>query len=161
MRIGELARAAEALERAAAAERKIAGEARKAARETGLTEEEARQLQDEQENVKQVAARIAEGVRPSAAEPADRLDKAVAASDDIARAIAEAGKKGEAARPAEVQSPEKAEDSETGSPMKGESEPGKSEPGKAEPGKANAPPRCGLATAPARDSAPPATTARR
>ena len=76
VKIGELARAAEALERAAAAERRIAREADEAAKKQGLMKPAADALAEEHKEVEEVARKIAEGVKNTAPEAAETLKRA-------------------------------------------------------------------------------------
>nr|MCU0872510.1 hypothetical protein [Pirellulaceae bacterium] len=74
--IGELARAAEALERAAASEREIAAAAAAAAQEEGLSQEQSAQFAAEQVDVRQTAAKIAEGLQAIEPQVAQQLQQA-------------------------------------------------------------------------------------
>lgn len=92
VQVGELARAAEALERAAAAEREVSVQARAAAKAEGLSAEQASALKKVQEDISGVAAKTAEGVKAAAPDVAETLAKASAASkraDDALSAASE------------------------------------------------------------------------
>lgn len=85
VKIGELARAAETLERAAAAEREIAAAANDAAKDKGLDAAAAKELREEQGEVKAVVDKLAEGAKfiaPKAGESLDEAAKAVAAGEE-------------------------------------------------------------------------------
>lgn len=73
--VGELARAAEALERAAAAENQIANIAEQAGREQGLSAMQAQQLLTKHRDVAKVAEKISQGVQRAAAEVSKHLDE--------------------------------------------------------------------------------------
>ena len=88
--IGEMARAAEALERAAAAEREIARESATAGAEKGLTAEQLERLSTEHEHVKQVAEKIAQGVSGTAPEAARQLAEAKTPVEAAAKELASA-----------------------------------------------------------------------
>jgi hypothetical protein len=83
--VGELARAAEALERAAAAERAVADEAGVAAKAEGLDAKKAEELAAEQAEVGNVAEKIAEGVKNTAPEAAQILAQAKPSVEDSKR----------------------------------------------------------------------------
>ena len=101
VKIGELARAAEALERAAAAEREVSMQATAAAKGKGLSAEEANALKQVQQDVSGVAAKTAEGVKDAAPDVAETLAKAGTASKRADEALSEAATKpGEASKPA-------------------------------------------------------------
>lgn len=74
--VGELARAAEALERAAAAERRIAEQAQSAAEAEGLDEAEAAAMLAEHEAAQETARRIQEGVKNTAPDASQKLAQA-------------------------------------------------------------------------------------
>ncbi|HEX5106499.1 MAG TPA: hypothetical protein VFV87_21920 [Pirellulaceae bacterium] len=99
--VGELARAAEALERAAAAEREIAKEAGEAAKEKGLEAAQANDLATDQKDVNDVAAKIAEGVKNTAPEAAQTLAQAKPSAEEAGKQL-EAAKQnpGEPSKPA-------------------------------------------------------------
>jgi hypothetical protein len=98
--VGELARAAETLERAAAAEREVASAAKKSSDE-GLAAEEAAELANEQEEIKQIAAKVAAGVKLSAPEAAKKLREAATPIAAAAQQLAAAEKMpGAASKPA-------------------------------------------------------------
>ncbi|MFM2094197.1 MAG: hypothetical protein RIS70_1321, partial [Planctomycetota bacterium] len=78
VKVGELARAAEALERAAAAEQHVADESSRAAKTDGLTAADAKQLAQEQSDVAAVANKIAEGIQQTAPDVAKELAEAMA-----------------------------------------------------------------------------------
>ena len=83
--VGELARAAEALERAAAAERRISDQAEAAAEGEGLSEDEAASALAEHEAAQETAQKIQEGVKNTAPETSKQL---AAAADPLkARAV--------------------------------------------------------------------------
>lgn len=90
--VGELARAAEALERAAAAEREIASAAADASQADGLTEEKAAALAKEQSIVDAVAEKIAEGVKQTAPTAAQQIVAAKPSAQEAARHLAAAQK---------------------------------------------------------------------
>jgi hypothetical protein len=90
VRVGELARAAEALERAAAAERQVATEASRAAEASGLSAEQTAAMKRVQEDVTVVATKTAEGVRAAAPEAAETLSRALAASKRTDEALSQA-----------------------------------------------------------------------
>lgn len=102
--VGELARAAEALERAAAAERRIAEESKDAAEGDGLNEAEAAAMLAEHEAAQATAERIQEGVKNTAPETSQKLAGA-------ARSLNEAGKQLAAAKenPGEASKPQASE----------------------------------------------------
>lgn len=77
VKIGELARAAETLERAAATEREIASQTAQAAKESGLKPEEANHLTQQQEDVGQIAEKIAQGVEHTAPKASEALKDAM------------------------------------------------------------------------------------
>jgi hypothetical protein len=107
--VGELARAAETLERAAAAEREIAGTAKKGTEE-GLDAETARQLVEEQAEIKQIAAKVADGVKLSAPEATKKLKEAAAPIAQAAQQLAAAEKTPDArSKPAAKKAAEQAE----------------------------------------------------
>lgn len=85
--VGELARAAEALERAASAETEIAHQTADAAQANGLSAEQATKLGIEQTNVAAVAERISTGVAESAPTATRTLKDAAPALDKAARAL--------------------------------------------------------------------------
>jgi len=98
--VGELARAAEALERAAAAERQVARLATRAAQQSGLTAEEAAALAQEQQGVAEVAGKIAAGVTNTAPSASKLLESVRPVINDAARQLTAAGEKpGEANKP--------------------------------------------------------------
>ncbi len=108
---GELARAAEALERAAAAEQQIAQETAAAAKDQGLKAADAQKLAADQAEVKQVAEKIAEGVKDRAPDAAAQLDAAKAPIADTAHDLAAAQKDpGAATKPADADAAAKAND---------------------------------------------------
>ncbi|MCO6454172.1 MAG: hypothetical protein J5I93_02550, partial [Pirellulaceae bacterium] len=74
--VGELARAAEALERAAAAEREVTRQSEQAAQAKVLSPEQARSLAEQQAKVAEVAGDIARGVQRAAPEVAQQLREA-------------------------------------------------------------------------------------
>ena len=78
VKIGELGRAAEALERAAVHQRDLAEKAADAAKKGGFTSPEAKELQKEQQEAIQVAAKTAEGVKETAPKAAEKLNEAAA-----------------------------------------------------------------------------------
>ncbi|MDQ3333485.1 MAG: hypothetical protein M3552_23045, partial [Planctomycetota bacterium] len=80
VRIGELARAAEALERAAAAERELGVQAATAAKAEGLSAERVAEMKRVQDDVTGVAAKAAEGVKAAAPDVAATLAKAADAA---------------------------------------------------------------------------------
>ncbi|HEX3997630.1 MAG TPA: hypothetical protein VHX65_03670 [Pirellulales bacterium] len=107
---GELARAAEALERAAAAEKQVAKETGDAAKNKGLTKDEAKKLADDQAEVKQVAEKVAEGVKDRSADAAAALDAAKAPIDDAGHDLVAAEKQpGDATKPADADAAKKAD----------------------------------------------------
>ncbi|HUE73665.1 MAG TPA: hypothetical protein VMP01_22495 [Pirellulaceae bacterium] len=109
--VGELARAAEALERAAAAERQVAAEAMEAAKTDGLDAKQADALASEQMEVATVAAKIAEGVKNTAPEAAQMLADAAQPIGDAAKAIDAAKEQpGEASKPSAEQAAQAAKD---------------------------------------------------
>jgi hypothetical protein len=73
VKIGELGRAAEALERAAAHQRDLSEKATVAAKKDGFTPAEAKELHKEQQEVAKVAANTAEGVKQMAPKAAEKL----------------------------------------------------------------------------------------
>jgi hypothetical protein len=77
VKIGELARAAETLERAAATEREIAEATGQAAKEEGLKPKEAKHLSEQQEDVNQIAKKIAEGVENTSPKAGEILREAM------------------------------------------------------------------------------------
>ena len=78
VKIGELGRAAEALERTAAHQRELADKAADAAKKGGFTPAEAKELHEEQKEAVQVAAKTAEGVKETAPKAAEKLNDAAA-----------------------------------------------------------------------------------
>jgi hypothetical protein len=88
--VGELARAAEALERAAAAESEIARQTAEASLAAGLSADKARLLAAEQADITAVAERIAEGVKDLAPSAAEALSQAAPSLDEIRRALNQA-----------------------------------------------------------------------
>ncbi|PHS00924.1 MAG: hypothetical protein COA78_23400, partial [Blastopirellula sp.] len=74
--VGELARAAEALERAAAAQQQIANTVAEATEEKGLTPEETQSLIDTEKAVESIAQDIAKGVENTSPETQEILKKA-------------------------------------------------------------------------------------
>ncbi len=86
--LGELARAAEALERAAASEREIADAADQAAQSDGLTSEQADAFAQEQSEVQAVTEKVAEGVQSAAPEVSEQLQQA---SKPLAEAAVQIG----------------------------------------------------------------------
>ena len=90
--VGELARAAEALERAAAAEREIASAAADASQADGLTEDKAATLAKEQSIVDVVTEKIAEGVKQTAPTVAQQLVAAKPSAQEVSRYLAAAEK---------------------------------------------------------------------
>lgn len=86
VKVGELARAAEALERAAAAEQEV-GETAAAAAPTGLLPETAQNLAEQQARVRQVAQEIAEGVKQTSPAAAQQLQAATPALDQVAQQL--------------------------------------------------------------------------
>jgi len=110
--VGELARAAEALERAAAAEREIADDANLAAQDAGLTESKAAELAQEQATVDAVAEKIAEGVKQTSPEAAAQLAAAKPAAKETADQLAAAKQKpGAESKPAAAKAATAAEQS--------------------------------------------------
>ncbi|MEX0641858.1 MAG: hypothetical protein WD468_04115, partial [Pirellulales bacterium] len=85
VKIGELARAAEALERAAATENQISRAAQQAGKSEGLQADQAKEMAAEQADVERVAQRTSKGVATTAPEVAKQLEAA-------GKPIAEAGK---------------------------------------------------------------------
>ena len=107
--VGELARAAEALERAAAAEHQVADSAQEGAAADGLTDGEATALAKEQTNVHKVANEIAEGVKNTAPQAAQQLKAAEPDLQATEKQIQVAKQNpGEAAKPAAKQIAESA-----------------------------------------------------
>ena len=99
--VGELARAAEALERAAAAEREIASAAADASQADGLSEDKAAALVKEQSIVDVVAEKIAAGVKQTVPTVAQQLAAAKPSAQEAARYLAAAEKQpGPASKPA-------------------------------------------------------------
>jgi hypothetical protein len=78
--IGELARAAEALERAAAAERDIARGTKAAAEKSGLDAAAAKQMSQRQADVEGLARAVAQAVEPNAGEAAQAANAAAQAA---------------------------------------------------------------------------------
>jgi len=76
VKIGELGRAAEALERAAAHQRDLSDKAAEVAKKDGFTPAEAKELHEEQKEVAKVAAKTAEAVKNTAPKAADQLTEA-------------------------------------------------------------------------------------
>lgn len=110
VRVGELARAAEALERAAAAERQLATEASRAANAGGLSTEQTAAMKHVQEDVSGVAAKTAEGVRSAAPEAAETLSRAVESSKQADEALSQAAASpGEPSKPAANRAGEQAQ----------------------------------------------------
>jgi len=100
VQIGELARAAEALERAAAAEREVSVQAAVAAKAEGLSAEQALALKKVQEDVSGVATKSAEGVKAAAPDVSESLAKASTASKRALDALTEAtNAPGESSKP--------------------------------------------------------------
>jgi hypothetical protein len=95
VKIGELARAAEALERTAAAERDIARAAQRAADNDGLDADSAEKLGEQQSDLERIAGKVAEGIDDVAGEAADLARSgakdAARAGEQFARAAAKAG----------------------------------------------------------------------
>jgi hypothetical protein len=89
--LGELARAAEALERAAASEREIAHAAAQAADSDGLTAEQADRLREENDEVQTVADKVAEGVADAVPEAVRQLQQAAGPITETAAQIDAAG----------------------------------------------------------------------
>jgi hypothetical protein len=99
VKIGELARAAEALERAAAAQRDVAQAALEAAQAGGLPHEEARRLLAEQADIDAVARKTAEGVKDTAPSAAAMLHDAAQDTTSAQSQLAAASEKpGEASK---------------------------------------------------------------
>ncbi len=86
VKIGELGRAAEALERAAAHQRELSEKASQAAKKGGFASDAARELHKEQQEVAKVAENVAEGVKNTAPQAAAKL---VEAKQPIRKAEAE------------------------------------------------------------------------
>jgi len=97
VKIGELVRAAEALERAAATEREIAEKAKAAAESKGLASADAKELKRLQEQVAEVAKKIAEGVKETAPKGAEKVAESLKPADAVAKQLADAERKPEAA----------------------------------------------------------------
>lgn len=76
VKIGELGRAAEALERAAAHQRDLSEKANEVAKKDGFTPAEAKALQKEQQEVAKVAAQTAEATKNTAPKAAEQLKEA-------------------------------------------------------------------------------------
>lgn len=76
VKIGELGRAAEALERAAAHQRDLSDKATAAAKKEGFTPAEAKDLRKEQEEVAKVATNTAEALKNTAPKAAEKLAQA-------------------------------------------------------------------------------------
>lgn len=93
VKVGELARAAEALERAAATEREIAQLAQTAAQDDGLAAGQAKELAEEHRTVQQIASKTAEGVKNTAPAASRTLADAAASLAKVANAQAEANQK--------------------------------------------------------------------
>ena len=112
VRIGEMARAAEALERAAAAERKVAKEADKATKQNdGLDVEKAKKLGQQQAEVNEVAGKIAAAVADAAPKAADAVKEAMNDADKAADNLKKSGEqKGEPAKEASKAAAENAND---------------------------------------------------
>jgi hypothetical protein len=87
--IGELARGAETLERAAAAEREMERTASQAARDQGLGSAEAKSLRDRQEQIEQIARKVAEGVEKEAGEAAESARAAAEEAKTAGEALAQ------------------------------------------------------------------------
>lgn len=101
VRIGELARAAEALERAAAAERELGAQAAAAAEKEGLSAEQAAAMEQIQKDISDVASKAAEGVKAASPEAAEMLQTATKSSEQASSALAKARQDpGEASKPA-------------------------------------------------------------
>ena len=98
--IAELAHAARALDEAAKAERNIAKESGEAAKQQGLQADKAKEMAQDQADVKAIADKVAQGVQQTAPDAAKTLQEA-------APAIREAGKQLEAAerQPGEASKP--------------------------------------------------------
>lgn len=92
--IGELARAAEALERAAAAEREVARGSEEAAREEDLATERVVELIDEQRRIGEIAGNIARGVSRTAPPVAESLGQAAGPLRDVGEQLEQAAKSG-------------------------------------------------------------------
>jgi hypothetical protein len=95
VKIGELARAAEALERTAAAERDIARSAQRAADKDGFDADSAQKLVEQQVDLERIAGKVAEGIDDLAGEAAalarSGAKEAARAREQFARAAAKAG----------------------------------------------------------------------
>ena len=108
--IAELAQAAKALDQAAAAERQIAHEAQQAADSEGLEADEANRLRARQDDVQDVAAKVAEGVDQTAPEAAGILNEA---SEPLRRAgerlQAAADEPGQTSKPAAAEAARQAD----------------------------------------------------
>jgi hypothetical protein len=101
VRIGELARAAEALERAAAAERQLGETAAEAAKANGLTAEQAGKMKHVQADVQGVVSKTAEGVKAAAPKAAEALGRALDAAKQADAALSQAAAApGESSKPA-------------------------------------------------------------
>lgn len=103
VKIGELARAAEALERAAASEREIAAQASDAAKEDGLDKSEAAELASEQADVNAVTEKVKQGIEKLAPTAAATLADAAAEGKNAQSSADQAGhqKAGESKKLAE------------------------------------------------------------
>lgn len=88
--IGEMARAAEVLERAAAQERQLAAETSAAVKEPSA--DAAGELAARQQDVGEVAGRLAKAVAEMSPEAAAAIEKGKAAADQAGRTLAEAAK---------------------------------------------------------------------
>ncbi len=95
VKIGELARAAEALERASAAERDIAKAVQSAAEKEGLDAATAQKLSDQQAEIESIANKVAQGVETNARNAAESAragaQAAARARDQLAQAAAQPG----------------------------------------------------------------------
>jgi len=112
VRIGEMARAAEALERAAAAERKIAKAADQAKKnKNGLEAGKAKELGQEQAEVAAVAGKIAEAVADAAPKAADAVKEAMNDANKAAENLKKSGEQsGDLAKDASKAAAENAND---------------------------------------------------
>src|SRR5262249_6491832 len=99
--IGELARAAEALERAAATERAIARDTNAAAEKSGLDAATAKQMSQRQADVEGLARAVAQAVEPIVGDASHAVSAgAQAAADSRAHLDQAAAKPGADSRPA-------------------------------------------------------------
>ncbi|MBM4003012.1 MAG: hypothetical protein FJ295_06940 [Planctomycetes bacterium] len=96
VKVGELARGAEALERAAAAERDVASKAAQGT-EAGLPQPELQQMLEENDDVATVAAKINEGVAVTTPEVAKMLAGTKGLLEQVGQDLAQAGEKQKAA----------------------------------------------------------------